>query len=94
MVTARPRARSTAAMPPAWSMRDSTQPPKISPLALVSAGMAMTRTVKAPRGLGSLIVVQSFSFPDSTWKLCSTRWKTGARMKPVAMTMMRPEKIA
>ena len=32
------------------AMRDSTQPPKMSPLALVSAGMALMRTVSAPRG--------------------------------------------
>jgi len=38
-------------MPPAWSMRDSTQPPKMSPLALVSAGIALMRTVSAPRGV-------------------------------------------
>ena len=39
-VTARPRPRSTAAMPPAISIWDMTQPPKMSPLALASAGMA------------------------------------------------------
>ena len=31
-------------------MRDSTQPPKMSPLALVSASMALMRTVSVPRG--------------------------------------------
>src|SRR5262245_11723199 len=49
-VTTRPRARSTPAMPPAWSMCAITQPPKMSPFALVSAGIAMVRTVSAPRG--------------------------------------------
>src|SRR5215813_3576578 len=55
IVTTRPCARSTPAMPPAWSMRDSTQPPKMSPLALVSAGMALMRTVSSPRGLSSIM---------------------------------------
>jgi hypothetical protein len=50
IVTTRPRAHSTPAMPPAWSMCAITQPPKMSPLALVSAGIAMVRTVSAPRG--------------------------------------------
>src|SRR5262245_19003030 len=31
-------------------MRDITQPPKMSPLALVSPGIAVMRTDKAPRG--------------------------------------------
>src|SRR5947208_669047 len=53
-VTTRPRARSTPAMPPAWSMCAITQPPKISPLALVSAGIAMVRTVSSPRGAAVL----------------------------------------
>ena len=56
MVTTRPRARSTPAMPPAWSMRDSTQPPKISPLALVSAGIALMRTVSSPRGFSFMCI--------------------------------------
>jgi len=37
-------------------MRDSTQPPKMSPLALVSAGMALIRTVSAPRGLSMSVI--------------------------------------
>jgi len=57
MVTARPWLRSTAAMPPAWSMRDSTQPPKMSPLALVSPGMALMRTVSVPRGVSASLIV-------------------------------------
>src|SRR4029079_18633627 len=60
MVTTRPWARSTPAMPPAWSMRDSTQPPKMSPLALVSAGIALIRTVSVPRGVS---VMFTFSNP-------------------------------
>src|SRR6185437_11264757 len=50
IVTTLPCARSTAAMPPAWSIWLITQPPKMSPLALVSAGMAMRRTVSSPCG--------------------------------------------
>src|SRR5271163_3131537 len=37
-------------MPPAWSIWLITQPPKISPLTLVSRGMAIRRTVSSPRG--------------------------------------------
>src|SRR3954467_10858398 len=37
-------------MPPAWSICESTQPPKMSPLALVSAGIALVRTVRVPGG--------------------------------------------
>src|SRR5271166_2540428 len=50
IVTTRPWARSTAAMPPAWSIWLNTQPPKMSPLALVSFGMATRRTVSSPCG--------------------------------------------
>src|SRR5580698_10228197 len=50
IVTTRPLAYSAEAMPPAASIWLKTQPPKISPLALVSAGMAATRTVSSPRG--------------------------------------------
>lgn len=56
-VTTRPCARSTPAMPPAWSICDITQPPKMSPLALVSAGIAMVRTVRSPRGSVSSVIV-------------------------------------
>src|SRR5271157_165381 len=37
-------------MPPAWSIWLITQPPKMSPLMLVSRGMAITRIVSSPRG--------------------------------------------
>src|SRR5262245_28014401 len=65
MVTTRPCARSTPAMPPAWSMRDSTQPPKMSPLALVSAGMALMRTVSSPRGVSEsdVVVIEAVPLP-------------------------------
>ena len=56
-VTTRPCDRSTPAMPPATSICDSTQPPKISPLALVSAGMAIVRTVNSPRGSSVSMVI-------------------------------------
>jgi hypothetical protein len=37
-------------MPPAKSICDMTQPPKMSPLAFVSAGIALVRTVNSPFG--------------------------------------------
>src|SRR5690606_7772826 len=49
-VTTRPLTRSTAAMAPAMSIWLITQPPKISPAGLVSAGMARVRMVRAPLG--------------------------------------------
>ena len=39
-------------------------------------------------------LAQSSALLVSTWKRCSTWWKIGARTKPVAITMMRPEKMA
>src|SRR5690606_14887072 len=57
-VATRPPTCSTAAMAPAMSIWLITQPPKMSPAALVSAGMAMVRMVMAPRGsVNSLIGV-------------------------------------
>src|SRR5690606_15412563 len=49
-VTTRPLARSAARMPQARSICAMTQPPKISPAALVSAGMASVLSVSSPIG--------------------------------------------
>jgi hypothetical protein len=38
-----------------------TQPPKISPLAVVSAGIAMVRTVNSPRGFASPLLVSDIA---------------------------------
>src|SRR6516225_10916490 len=43
-VTARPLERRVATVVPARSICDSSQPPKMSPCGLVSAGIAMART--------------------------------------------------
>src|SRR6266478_2192377 len=43
-VAHRPRARWAARLPPARSICESSHPPKMSPLGLASAGIAMTRT--------------------------------------------------
>src|SRR6476660_9067130 len=50
-VTMRPWARWTAATPPARSIWDIIQPPKMSPLELASAGMAMVR-IAGTRSVG------------------------------------------
>jgi hypothetical protein len=44
-VATRPRARLIAAAPPARSICAITQPPKMSPFGLVSAGIAVVRNV-------------------------------------------------
>src|SRR5437763_1347992 len=56
-VATRPRARCTARLPPARSICDSTQPPKMSPLALASAGMAMVRSAGSWAGGGGVSTV-------------------------------------
>src|SRR5437660_1532164 len=43
-VAQRPRARCAARLPPARSICESSQPPKISPFGFASAGIAITRT--------------------------------------------------
>src|SRR5271170_7168698 len=53
MVATRPSARWPAKMPPEMSICASTHPPKISPLGLVSAGMASVRVVSSPRGFST-----------------------------------------
>src|SRR6185312_169293 len=49
-VAVRPLARRLAAAPPARSICDSSQPPKISPYGLASAGRAMARSAGSPWG--------------------------------------------
>src|SRR5712691_10427671 len=49
-VTTRPSARRVAVIAPAESISDIIQPPKISPLGLVSAGIASVRAASSPRG--------------------------------------------
>src|SRR5215831_18727880 len=49
-VTQRPLARRVAAVPPARSICDNSQPPKMSPCGLASAGMAMARKAGSARG--------------------------------------------
>src|SRR5580700_10557022 len=49
-VTTRPPARRTATVPPARSIWHSSQPPKMSPCGLVSAGMAMVRIAGSVSG--------------------------------------------
>src|SRR5579883_1692129 len=49
-VAQRPRARCAARLPPARSICDSSQPPKMSPFGLASAGIAMTRISGAVAG--------------------------------------------
>ena len=51
-VATRPLARAPAVMPPATSIWDISQPPKMSPLGLVSRGMARVRMAISPRGSG------------------------------------------
>ena len=48
-VTTRPCARSAATTPPAMSICERIQPPKMSPLALASAGRGTVR-ITAERG--------------------------------------------
>src|SRR5262245_45700777 len=49
-VTVRPLARRRATAPPARSICDNSQPPKISPYGLASAGMAMARSAGSACG--------------------------------------------
>src|SRR5690606_5962962 len=63
-VTTRPVTRSTAAMAPAMSIWLITQPPKMSPAGLVSAGMARVRMVSVPEGSAAgSVMVRSFHRP-------------------------------
>src|SRR5580704_15324999 len=53
-VTTRPRACLVATVPPARSICDSNQPPKISPCGLASAGIAMARSAGSDCGGASV----------------------------------------
>jgi len=53
-VATRPPATSLAVTIPARSIWHSSQPPKISPMGLVSAGMATVRSERSPWGTGVL----------------------------------------
>ena len=59
-VTVRPSARRAAAEPPARSIWQSSQPPKMSPCALVSAGIAMARSAGSDCG-GVSIAADDFA---------------------------------
>ncbi len=52
MVAQRPRARRAATLPAARSICAISQPPKMSPAGLVSAGMAMVRITGGPQAAG------------------------------------------
>ena len=56
-------ARWPAWMPPAISIWESTQPPKISPLGFASAGMASVRVVRSPCGCIDMAVPQTMLCP-------------------------------
>ena len=60
-VAARPRVRWLATMPPAMSICESSQPPKISPLGLVSAGMATVWMASRPLGSDDIWAMVMFS---------------------------------
>ena len=47
-VATRPCANAVAVIPPATSINDMIQPPKMSPAGLVSAGIARVRTASSP----------------------------------------------
>src|SRR3546814_16596988 len=64
-VATRPAARAPAVMPPAMSICDSTQPPKMSPLGLASAGMARVRVASVPRGRPGDSAVMDSAIMDS-----------------------------
>src|SRR5690242_14122889 len=69
-VTTRPRARRAAMVPPARSICDSVQPPKMAPPALVSAGMAMVRRDGPPGTSGiRATIASSFGAPVSARQL-------------------------
>src|SRR6516162_9285468 len=88
MVTTRPFAYSEQAMPPAASIWLRTQPPKISPFALVSAGMAETLTVTSPRGSTE---IDALSIPQPLVSLSrAPRWRdVFGRLEPIS-TIRRP----
>ena len=59
-VAVRPFARRVATVPPARSICDSSQPPKMSPCGLASAGIAMARSVGSQGGGASSVADMAF----------------------------------
>ena len=62
-VATRPRARRIAGTAPARSIWASSQPPKMSPLALASAGMATVRKAGSRRSGAVSDIADSLSIP-------------------------------
>src|SRR3954451_22582129 len=84
-VTVRDSAIFEAKMPPPMSIWLSSQPPKMSPLALVSAGIAMVRMQRSPDGSVSALDVAcaagvSVMGKGSSFSLASNvlRWLDGS----------------
>src|SRR5438309_462168 len=76
-VTTRPSARLVAVIAPAASISDMIQPPKISPLGLVSAGIARVRAASSPGGCGGPEKPASRSVGDDIAQLllcCRGAW--------------------
>src|SRR5271165_1681493 len=60
-VAVRPLARRVATVPPARSICDSSQPPKMSPCGLASAGIAIARSAGSASGGGPELSLASIS---------------------------------
>src|ERR1700736_1248005 len=71
-VTTRPRARLVATVLPARSICDNSQPPKMSPCGLASAGIAMARSAGSGVAdvsvvlIGVLMRLQESEFPGES----------------------------
>src|SRR5215470_6879799 len=63
-VAVRPLARRLAAAPPARSICDSNQPPKMSPCGLASAGIAMARSAGSVLGGRSGVSEEGMANPN------------------------------
>jgi hypothetical protein len=74
----RPRAISLASIPPAISIWDKIQPPKMSPLGFVSFGMATALNASKPRGC------RPFSFLSDIWFKPPLRFFLICEMKRIA----------
>src|ERR1700730_18385544 len=80
-VPTRPLARRVAPVLPARSICDNSQPPKISPAGLASAGIAMARSAGSDCGgasVASLALIVGFSWLQSASSLSfgsSSRWR-------------------
>src|ERR1700726_1437395 len=66
-VTTRPLARRVATVLPARSICDNSQPPKISPCGLASAGIAMARSAGSDCGGASVASLALIGSP-SRWR--------------------------